>query len=93
MFDSARYMSLYINTMYVKTNALVHSACPQVYPLLSTNDVGVSMLHGLIVASLRINQIYIKIDKVQIKPYLHQPKPFHRLNILICGLLPFARAA
>ena len=92
MFVSARYMSLYINTMYVKTNTLVHSACPQVYPLLSTN-VEVSILHRLIVASLRINQIYIKIDKVQIKPYLHQPKPFHRLNILICGLLPFARAA
>ena len=53
------------------TNTAVHKAGPQGYPLLSTN-VGVSPLHGLIVASLRINQIYIKIDKVQVKPYLHQ---------------------
>ena len=44
----------------------------EVYPLLSTN-IGVSPLHGLIVASLRINQIYIKIDKVKIKPYLATP--------------------
>ena len=40
--------------------------------------MGVSPLHGLIVASLRINQIYIKRDKVKIKPYLHQ-LPFHKL--------------
>ena len=60
MFVSARYMPLYINTIYVnKTNTFVHNACPQVYPLLSTS-VGVSLLHGLIVASLRINQIYLK---------------------------------
>ena len=32
----------------------------------------VSLLHGLIVASLRINKIYIKMDKVKIKPNLHQ---------------------
>ena len=57
--------------MYLKTSTLVHKSCPQVYPLLFTN-VGVSFLDGLIVASLRINQIYIKIDKVQVKPYLHQ---------------------
>ena len=53
----------------IKTNTVVDNADPQGYPLLSTN-VGVSPL--LIVASLRINQIYIKIDKVKIKPYLHQ---------------------
>ena len=53
----------------VKTNTVVHNAGPQGYPLLFTN-VGVSLL--LIVASLRINQIYIKLDKVKIKPYLHQ---------------------
>ena len=57
--------------MQIKSNTLVHNACLQVYPLLYTN-VRVSPLHGLIVASLRINQIYIKIDKVKIKPYLHQ---------------------
>ena len=33
---------------------------------------GLLLLHGLIVASLRINQINIKTDKVKIKPYLHQ---------------------
>ena len=33
--------------------------------------MGVSPLHGLIVASLRINQMYIKIDKVNKKSYLH----------------------
>ena len=65
MFASARYMSLCINTIYVNKNQ--HSL--KVYPLLPTN---VGVLHGLIVASLRINQIYIKIDKVKIKPYLHQ---------------------
>ena len=53
----------------IKTNTVVHNAGPQGYPLLSTN-VGISPL--LIEASLRINQIYIKIDKVEIKPYLHQ---------------------
>ena len=71
MFVSARYMSLYSNTIYVNTNTLVQNPCPQVYPLLSTNKV-VSLLHGLIVASLRIKQIYIKTDKVKIKPYLQQ---------------------
>ena len=75
MFVSARYMSLYINKIYVNKNqhvlVLVHNACSQVYPLLSTN-MGVLLLHGLIVDSLRIKQIYIKLDKVQGKPYLHQ---------------------
>ena len=33
---------------------------------------GVSLLQGLVVASLRINQIYKKIDKVKAKPYLHR---------------------
>ena len=63
--------SISIRYMQIKTNTLVHNTFPQVYPLLST-DVEVSLLHGLIVASLRINQIYIKLDKVQVKPYLHQ---------------------
>ena len=44
---------------------VIHNAGSQVYPLLSTN-MGVSHLHGLIVASLRINQIYIKIDKIRL---------------------------
>ena len=52
----------------MKANKVIQVAGSQVYPLLSTN-IGVSPLHGLIVASLRINQIYIKIDKVKIKPY------------------------
>ena len=43
------------------------TAGPQGYPLLSTN-MGVSPFYGLIVASLRINQFYIKIDKVKLKP-------------------------
>ena len=68
-----QYISRSISIWYIliKTNTLVHNAWPQVYPLLSTN-MGVSLLHELIVASLRINKIYIKIDKVKIKPYLHQ---------------------
>ena len=53
-------------------NKVIHNAGSRVYPLLSENMV-VSPLHGLIVASLRINQIYIKIDKVKIKPYLATP--------------------
>ena len=56
----------------MKTNKVIHNAGSQVYPLLST-IMGVSPLHGLIVASLRISQIYIKIDKVKIKPYLATP--------------------
>ena len=57
--------------MQIKTNTLVHNACPQVCPLLYTN-VGVSPMHGLFLANLGINQIYKKIDRVKIKPYLHQ---------------------
>ena len=53
-------------------NKVIHNAGSRVYPLLSEN-MGISPLHGLIVASLRINQIYIKIDKVKIKPYLATP--------------------
>ena len=53
----------------MKANKVIHNAGSQVYPLLSTN-MGVSPLHGLIVASLRINQIYIKRDKVKIKQYV-----------------------
>ena len=33
--------------------------------------MGVSPLHWFIVASLKINQIYIKRDKIKIKPYLY----------------------
>ena len=57
--------------MQLKTNTVVHSAGPQGYALLSLN-MGVLPLDVLIVTSLRINQIYIKIGKVKIKPYLHQ---------------------
>ena len=57
--------------MSIKTNTVAHNACPQFYSLLPTN-AGVSLLRGLIEANLRINKIYIKIDKVKIKPYLHQ---------------------
>ena len=57
--------------MQLKTNTVVHSAGPQGYTLLSLN-MGVLPLDVLIVTSLRINQIYIKIGKVKIKPYLHQ---------------------
>ena len=57
--------------MQIKSKTLVHKTCPQVYYLLQTN-VGVSALRGLIVASLRINHIYIITDKVETKPYLHQ---------------------
>ena len=45
------------------------NANSKVYPLLSTN-MRVSPLYGLIVASIRINQIYIKVDKVKIKSFL-----------------------
>ena len=72
MFVLARYNSfyIYINTI-LKTNTVVHNVGPQGYPLLSIN-VGVSPFYGLIVASPRINQTFIKIDKVKIKPYLQQ---------------------
>ena len=45
--------------MYIKTNKVTHNAGSQVYSLLST-IIGVPPFHGLIVASLRINQIYKK---------------------------------
>ena len=64
-------MSISIRYMYIKTSNHVYNACPQVYPLLSTN-VGESPFHGLIVAHFRINQIYIKTDEIKMKPYLHQ---------------------
>ena len=69
--DISRSMSVSIRYMYIKTSNHVYNACPQVYPLLSTN-VGESPLHGLIVAHFRINQIYIKTDEIKMKPYLHQ---------------------
>ena len=69
--DISRSMSISIRYMYIKTSNHVYNACPQVYPLLSTN-VGESLLHGLIVAHFRINQIYIKTDEIKMKPYLHQ---------------------
>ena len=35
--------------------------------------LGVSTFYGFIVASFRVNQIYIKIvDRVEMKAYLHQ---------------------
>ena len=42
------------------------------YPQIWGGGGGVTLLHGLVVASLRINQIYKKIDKVKAKPYLHR---------------------
>ena len=67
-------LSIFISIRYTstKTNKVIHNACSQGYPLLSTN-VGVSPLHGLNVASLWINQVYLKIDEVKIKPYLATP--------------------
>ena len=44
--------------------------------------MGVSPLHGLIAASLRINKIYIKIDKVKINPYLHHNHSLAKLPYL-----------
>ena len=42
------------------------TAGPQGFPLLSSN-VGLSPFYGLIVASLRTNQFYMKVDKVNSK--------------------------
>ena len=74
MFVSARYKSfyIYINTIYVNKNQDSHSQ--RLSPSLSLiiHKCGVSLLQGLIVASLKIDKIYIKIDKVRIKLYLHQ---------------------
>ena len=74
MFVSARYklLYIYINTIYV--NKKQHSCSSHLSPSLSfsVHKCGVSLLHGLIVASLRINKTYIKIDKVKTKSYLHQ---------------------
>ena len=69
--DISRSIFMSIWYMQIKTNTLLHNVCLQVYPLLHKN-VGVSTLNGLIVASLKISQIYINIGKVKIKPYLHQ---------------------
>ena len=65
-FDQDVSDSVFISIRYTKTktNTVIHFAGPQGYPLLSAN-IGVSLLHLLIVASLRTNQIYIKIDKLK----------------------------
>ena len=63
IFTSIRYT-------YIKTNKVIHNAGSHVYLYILSTNMGVLPLHGLIVASLRINQIYIKRDKVKIKPYL-----------------------
>ena len=74
MFVSARYklLYIYINTIYVNKNQ--HSRSWHLSPSLSLiiHKCGVSLFHGLNVASLTINQIYIKIYKVKIKSHLHQ---------------------
>ena len=71
-FVWARYKSLYIyiNAMYVNKN---QQQCwsPGLSFIIHKWE-GLLLLHGLIVASLRINQINIKTDKVKLKPYLHQ---------------------
>ena len=76
--DSCRlYMALYLQPQLATLCCLGSLLLGNVFielksiHLFSIN-VGVSLLHGLIVASIRINKIYIKIDKVKIKPYLHQ---------------------
>ena len=73
LFEQDISRSIFISIRYtlIKTNTVAHNTGPQGCPLLSTNVV-VSSLHGLVIASLRINQIYIKIDKVKVKPYLRQ---------------------
>ena len=48
-----------------------HYADPQCSPLLFAN-VAVSPWHGLFVVSLTCQQIFIILDKINIKPYLHQ---------------------
>ena len=78
IFVWARYKSryIYINTIYIiKTSTVVHNAGRQsylYYPQMWGYHPSMGALSPFIVASLRINQIYIKIDKVKIKPYLHQ---------------------
>ena len=76
LFEEGISCSIFISILYIyiytsiRTNKVIHNAGSQVYHLSSTY-IGVSPLHGLIAASLRISQIYIKIDKAKIKPYLH----------------------
>ena len=80
LFVCARCKSLYIyiNTMCLNKNYRNWS------PRLSfiIHKCGVSPFHGLIVASLRINQFYVKLDKVKTKSYLHQ-------NHSICQIFLF----
>ena len=75
MFVSIRYME-------IKSNTLAHNTCSQVYHLLTIN-VGVSLLHGLIVAKIRINKIYTQIDKVKVKPYLHQNHSIGYISLFV----------
>ena len=78
MFVWARYKSynIYINTIYIiKTSTVVHNAGRQgylYYPEMWAYHPSMGALSPFIVARLRINQIYIKIGKVKIKPNLHQ---------------------
>ena len=82
MFVSARYKSLYIylNTIYVNKNQ--HSRSQRLFPNLSfiIRKSGVSLLHGL---SLRINKIYIKIDKYKIKPYLYKNHSIGYISLFV----------
>ena len=50
--------------------------------ILSTN-VGLLSLHRLILPSLRINQIYIKRDKVKVQPYLHNNHSIGSISLFV----------
>ena len=67
----SRSIFISIRYTYIKTNKVIHNPGSQVVLYILPTNVGVLPLHGLIVASLRTNQIYIKRDKVKIKPYIH----------------------
>ena len=74
LFEQDKSFYTYINTIYVNKNHHcrswhLHNACLRGLPLLSTNGGAVSTLRGLIVASIRLKQIYIKVDQVKIKWY------------------------
>ena len=70
MFVWARYKSVYIYIITKYVNKNHHSWSPRLSFIIHKR--GVSPFYGLLVASLRVNQFYIKIDKLKIKPYLQQ---------------------
>ena len=93
LFEQGISRSIFILILYtqIKTNKVIHNVGSQVYPLFFTN-MGVSPLHGFIVASL--SHIYtITIPQAKF-PYPLTVSIYKSslvlVNVISCILIPFA---